>query len=257
MNKLSSILLFLLATIAFHNSWGQEQTIEINGTIVEADTKDPVPYVHVINKTMGKGTVSNTEGRFWMKMHKTDTILFSAIGFEPYAFIIKDQVTSDKLIVTIELNTSTMELQPVKIFAYKDEYALKRAILNMDVPLEEEKPIVVSNWKGPSNTLPGGGGGVSIGGPFSALYNAFSKEAKEKRKLQQYQKEYDYQKLIQSKYNEGVVKELTGLPDDKVEEFMEYCKLDDSFIGRASEYEIAVVVNRCLTEFIELEVKED
>ena len=121
--------------------FGQDKDIEIIGTILEADTKEPVPYVHIVNRGLGKGTVSNTEGRFWIKMSKSDTIQFSAIGFEPYMFTLKEQVTTERINVTIELNTSTMELQPVKIFAYKDEAALKKAMIAMDVPIESEKKL--------------------------------------------------------------------------------------------------------------------
>lgn len=244
-NRIFSIFLMLLCSSAL-TVLGQDQYIEITGTIIEADTKEPVPYVHIVNRNIGKGTVSNTEGRFWIKMSKSDTVQFSAIGFEPYMFTLKEQVTTDRINVTIELNTSTMELQPVKIFAYKDEQALKKAMIAMDVPIESEKKGIQlpGFYYGPTKEVK-----PSLLNPISLLHSKLSREIKEQQKLTEYRQQENYQNLIKAKYNESVVLELTGLPEDKIEEFMNFCKLEDSFIGRASEYEIAVAVNRCLNDF--------
>ena len=108
--KISSfiILLFFALTNSFNVSsqeLDQETSVEISGRIIDAETKAPVPYVHIIHKALGKGTVSNSEGRFSIKMNKMDTLVFSAIGFESYAFTLKEKVQSDKLVITIELNT--------------------------------------------------------------------------------------------------------------------------------------------------------
>ncbi|MBL3658081.1 carboxypeptidase-like regulatory domain-containing protein [Fulvivirga sediminis] len=248
------MIILLLTTGLF--AYSQNSNIEITGRIIEAESNSAVPFVHVVNKTSNKGVVSNTEGRFWITMDKTDTLVFSSIGFEPYAYTIKENVQTNKIDLTIELNTSTMELQPVKVFAYRDEKALKQAILNMQTPIvkDNETSVMLNTPTRPKWTQPEGG--VSIGGPFSAIYNKVSKEAKEKKKLQRYERAYDNQLLAKEKYNKRVVIELTGLPEDKVEDFMVYCELKENFIINSSEYEIAVAVNQCLTKFVELEQKE-
>lgn len=246
MSKKIFILFLTAFSLSAYVSKAQEHLIEITGTIVEAESKEPVPYVHIINRALGKGTVSNTEGRFWIKMNKTDTVQFSAIGFEPYFFTLKESVTTDRLNVTIELNTSTMELQPVKVFAYKDEQALKKAMIDMKVPIgTDDKRIQLAGfYYGPTREVK-----PNLLNPISFLSSKFSREVKEQKKLAEHQQQENYQNLIKAKYNESIVLELTGLPEDKVEEFMTFCKLEDSFIGRASEYEIAVAINRCLSDF--------
>ncbi|ELR68890.1 hypothetical protein C900_05583 [Fulvivirga imtechensis AK7] len=249
MNKLLLILFFLSAVVLNGNAQENSQ-IEITGAIIDANTKEPVPYVHVVNKNSHKGTVSNTEGRFWMVMDKTDTVLFSSVGFESYAFTIKEQVKSNKLIVTIELNTSTMELQPVKIFAFKDEHTLKKAMLAMEVPIEEDHSRIElpGFYYGPKKEVK-----PNILSPFSLIHGKFSREVKERSKLAEYQQQEHYHNLIKAKYNEAVVLELTGLPEDQVEDFMEFCKLEENFLAQSSEYEIAVAVNKCLMDFNKLD----
>ncbi len=248
------ILLVLLLLPALH-TLAQEKEIEIVGQIVDPESSETVPYVHIINSAMKKGVVSNTEGRFWIKMHKKDTLLFSAIGFEKYLFTLKDDLKSDKLIVTIELRHSTLELETVKVFAFKDEYALKRALIAAEVPIETNKKEIhlPGFYYGPRKEVKAS----PVWNPIGFVYDKVSKEAKEKRRLEQYEGEYDTQKFIRSKYNESVVIELTNLPEDKVEDFMNFCKLEDSFIKRASEYELTVVIQQCLVDFNSmLEIKD-
>lgn len=245
-----AILLFGVFLGAYYAS---AQEIEINGQIIDKETQEAVPYVHIINTTTNQGTVSNTEGRFWVTIDKSDTLNFSAIGFETYAFTLKENITTDKLIITIELNTSTMELAPVDVFAFRDEHALKRALIEMDMPLQKEKKLIIPGVKEAQKFNPSGTGGLSMGGPLTAIAKVFSKEEKERKMLKQYQQKYDYQKVLTSKYNETVVMEITSLPEDKVEDFMEFCVLEDSFIYRATEYELTVVLNQCLVDFKKLE----
>ncbi|HNP19113.1 MAG TPA: carboxypeptidase-like regulatory domain-containing protein [Fulvivirga sp.] len=249
------ILLVLLLLPALLTK-AQEKEIEIVGQIVDPESSEAVSYVHIINTAMKKGVVSNTEGRFWIKMHKKDTLLFSAIGFEKYLFTLKEGLKSDKLIVTIELRHSTLELETVKVFAFKDEYALKRALIAAEVPIETNKKEIhlPGFYYGPRKELKNS----AFSSPLTALGNLFSKEVKEDKKLKQFEQEYDVQNFIRSKYNESVVIELTNLPEDKVEDFMNFCKLEDSFVKRASEYELTVVIQQCLVDFEALlEVKDN
>ena len=248
------LVIFFLLSLCITVSYAQSDQIEIIGEIIDSENKEAVPYVHIVNDHLKLGTVSNTEGRFWIKMLKEDTLKFSAIGFETFMFTLKDEVTTDKLMVTIELNLSTMELQPVKVFAFRNEEALKRALLDTEVPLEEQQRGIQlpGFYYGPEKKpkdLVFGNNGVAISGPFSLIQKKFSREAKERKKISKFVQQTDYQKQIKAKYNQAVIIELTGLPEDKVDEFMDFCKLSDAFLGPASEYEIALAVNKCFVDF--------
>ncbi len=244
MKHIFGLLLLLIAQLSF----GQLHNIEIIGEIHDPEANEAVAYVHIVNLRTNQGEVSNSEGRFWIDMQKTDTLLFSAIGFEKYYFTLKEQVTTNKLVVTIELKHSTLELETVKVFAFKDEYALKRALLDVNAPIEpEKKAFEIPGIKMSKITRPEGG--IRVGGPLSAIGNLFSKEVKEYKKLEEVSQEYDYQKLIKAKYNEHIVMRITGLKEDDVEDFMNFCKLEDSFISRSSEYELTVVIQQCLTDY--------
>ncbi|MEM7107898.1 MAG: carboxypeptidase-like regulatory domain-containing protein [Bacteroidota bacterium] len=240
---LVSVFIFFVSSSLF----SQVESLEVIGEIINSKSGEAVPYVHIVNDQLKLGTVSNTEGRFWIKMQRTDTLKISAIGFETFIFTLKDDVTTDKMLVTIALNLSTMELQPVKVFAFRNEAALKQALLDTKVPLEEQQRGIQlpGFYYGPEKEVK-----ISpFGNPLSFIASKFSREEKEKKRVAKYQKQVDYQKQIRAKYNQAVVIELTGLPEDKVEEFMVFCKLNEDFLGPASEYEIAIAVNKCLVDF--------
>ena len=235
-------------------SWAQEEKIEIIGEIINNETLEPVPFVHIINPNLQRGTNSNSQGRFWIKARRKDTLIFSAIGFEKFAFAIKEDVTTDRLQVTISLNPSTMELETVEVFAYRNEEALKQALLDMELPIEEDTKVdMPSNI--PRNPKYATGNGLRMGGPISGLVKALKlgKSYKEKAKLEEMQQLSAKQRVITAKYNPVIVKEITGLPEDRVEEFMEFCKLGEDFLLRSTEYDIIVALNQCMVDFLKEE----
>lgn len=240
-------LLLSIYTIVLHAQQEDAPAIEVVGEIRDQISNEAVPFVHIINENSGIGTVSNEQGRFWMKMDPSDTLIFSAIGFESYAFTLKEDMKSRKIEVTIALNTSTMELEPVKIFAYRDEESLKQAILDLNVPesVDNSRMELPGFYYGPRKPYKPG----ALSSPISFIASKFSKREKELKKVKQAEIEDDYRKLIQAKYNESVVMELTGLPEDKVKDFMNFCKIEESFVSRSGPYEIALAVHQCLKKY--------
>ena len=197
----------------------QKRNIEIVGEIVDAETREPIPYVHILNTKDQKGTVSNTQGRFWITIEEGDSLLLSAIGFDKYVFTLKDNIETGQLLLTIELNKSTMELQPVKVFAFKNEEGLKQALKGAKIPLEEpdskiELPGFYYGPKKKPKDLQFESNQITLTGPFSLLEGKWSKRVKEKMRLKNYESQYQYHKLIKTKFNEDVIIELTGLPED-------------------------------------------
>ena len=58
------VLIGFLFLVASHSSYSQDKKIEITGEIINAETKEPVPYVHIVNDRQNQGTTSNSQGRF-------------------------------------------------------------------------------------------------------------------------------------------------------------------------------------------------
>lgn len=255
MNKLY-ILIFLLISTRFslvaqtQTELSEERTINLSGEIINAEGGESVPYVHIINKNTNQGTTSDLSGKFSIAISQTDTVIFSAVGFEKYSLTLVDnEVSSNHYFIRILLDPATYELSPVNIYAFKDEAAFKQEILNLKIPESTNPKIIIpGSYNGPRRDLTGK---FSISSPISAIQGLFSKEVKEIRKYREVLKTYPQQKLIHEKYNREIVEKITGLKDKDLNEFMLFCKIPDDYIIKANEYEIVLAVNDCYKDFLQ------
>lgn len=100
------LLLFLFLFESFFVS-GQI----LSGTVIDADTKEPVPFAHVI---LGKsGTITNIEGSFVLNRESKDSILHvTFVGYIPTKINLNRYPIS-----RIELSPSTINLDAVTVIA--------------------------------------------------------------------------------------------------------------------------------------------
>jgi len=95
--------------------------------------------------------------------------------------------------------------------------------------------------------------GFVIKGPFTKLYETFSRHAKLQRRHQALVKANH--KFLQAAklYNRDLVRKLTGLKDEKeIIMFMEFCDLDPEFILTTTTYELYLAINNCYEEFVSI-----
>lgn len=227
--------------------------VKVTGKIIEEQSGEPVPFVHIYKKNTLQGTVSDDLGRFTVTISRIDTLIFSAVGYEKYEFVPDPLGKGVQQDVIIRMVVKSYELDPVNVNAYQSLEEFKRDILQLDLP-KESKGFELNIPRG--YTLPPTGPGdinqnpsVSMGGPFSALYNKFSREAKEKKKLVAYHVQANNNATVASRYNMDVVMRVTSLEEEMAKSFMEWCTFEDEFILRVSEYELTAAILHCLEEF--------
>ena len=92
MKKKIIILLSIFCSVFFGQTVFAQY--DLIGQVLDAATKEPLPYVNIglINKNIG--TVSDDYGYFELdvnaKLNAQDTLLFSMIGFESKSSVLKD-----------------------------------------------------------------------------------------------------------------------------------------------------------------------
>lgn len=241
---------FFLSLMAFSlTAIGQDQ-ITVKGIVIDKESQDPVPFVHIIDKNKGAGVAGNEDGTFHIKTVPGDTLMFSVVGYSSRTLVVTKQLQEKTL--EIKLDPKAMELNSVNVFAYKDLSSLKKAIIDMDVPVEEDEEINLN--LPPVSYMPEGSGIVMTGG-LSGLLNGIglNKAYNQQQKLKKLKKEADNRRIIREKYNEQIVQELTNLDEDEVYAFMQFCMLPDNFILEVTEYELAVAVHRCLDDYKDMQ----
>lgn len=216
------------------------------GKIIDKESQEVLPGVHILNKNQRKGTVSDIDGNFFIKLSETDTLTFSYVGYNQHFFVLDDSMKEnmqDKVI--IPLSKSLVELESVKVFAYKNERAFKKAILALELEEENQVDIQIPGYYyGPKKPVQPG-----VGSPISFLANKLGKRAKIEKKFNEAKRKDQYRSYLNSKYNKGIVSRITGLKDQELDNFMKYCQLSDKFIDDANEYEIIVAINKCYKDY--------
>lgn len=112
--KASLIILFILLSTVLS---GQQLLIE--GRILDKDRKEPVAYAGIYNKSLHKGTISNTDGYFRIPANGlNDSVFVSCVGF------IKQRIplTAENNFYTVSLEVSVQLLSMVVIKAPDDAW---------------------------------------------------------------------------------------------------------------------------------------
>ena len=229
-----------------------QETIKVVGTILDRQSGAPVPFVHVYTTSYRYGTISDAAGEFILSFAVPDTLNFSSVGYESKSIAFSDDGKGGVREIRVELSSRTYQLDPVQVTAYPTIEQFKQDVLKLE--LEEKEAFVLNIPKGAR--LPPEGPDdvnmnptVSVNGLIGSLFNALSREGKEKRKVEAMrERTYNFREL-DAKYNVEVVRRVTNLDEAGAKRFMEWCKFEDAFILESSEYELAVAMRKCLDAF--------
>lgn len=109
------ILLFMLAT-AYGVVAGQEMVLE--GTVLNAKTREPISYANVWNLRTGKGTISNLDGYFRLAVRGGDSVRISYIGFKEF-WLVANEKQKKRTVFLVE---SVQILTTVTVTPDDDDY---------------------------------------------------------------------------------------------------------------------------------------
>lgn len=176
----------------------------IKGYVVEGDSSSTMPFVYIINKSNGNGTMSDNDGKFSIYSKSNDTLICSYVGFAK-AYIPVQQLKANtkgevKLVMTqMPVNLNTITITTFKIKPYERDY------MNDIIDRSKIKTLDYFN------------------SPISALYNQFSKEGKQVRKLAKIFEEIMIEEQVQQKLSREILVRLTGDDTIDYESFRKYC----------------------------------
>nr|WP_277881576.1 carboxypeptidase-like regulatory domain-containing protein [Hymenobacter cyanobacteriorum] len=184
-------------------------TIRVSGSVAEARSRLPIPGATVQVQRTRRGVVSSTTGEFSIDALPTDTILFRALGFKAQRMPLGGSGLS-QLVVRIQLVRDSVQLGNVQVTADRPDRAIiNRALRNIKRPA----PPVVSGVKRPPKPKPlfavdstAPKAPVStIANPVSFIYDQFSREGKQRRKMEEIEAEQKAEKArkARAQYNKA------------------------------------------------------
>lgn len=106
-----SILFLTLFVLGIHCLWAQTQLV--TGSVVDAETQEPIPGVNIIIEGASDGTISNVDGSFSLSVSPNAKLALSFIGYETKIIDV-----GERTILNVALEISTESLDEVVIVGY-------------------------------------------------------------------------------------------------------------------------------------------
>ncbi len=237
------MLLMLLLAL----SSNAQQYVMIKGQVWDL-TGEELVGAHAYNITRHYGTFTDIEGIFFLVMNPGDSLRVSMIGYKPYTMKIPQRLSADSYKLDVTLIGDTIILKTAEIKPYPATYAeFKREFMELRVPEEIlfEKtniPHIVyrSKYANPD------GGGILLPGPFSLLYNAFSKEGKELKKMNSILAVNRLREQLLSIISKETLEKQYGIKtDDQIDELISRCGITSEFLQNRSDYDIIIYISKC------------
>src|SRR5437016_3515005 len=91
----------------------------IKGIVVEKDSNTAMPFVYIINKSNGNGTMSDNDGHFSLYSNANDTIICSYIGYAKLTEPVKNLIINAKGEVKLVMAQMLINLNTITVTTFK------------------------------------------------------------------------------------------------------------------------------------------
>lgn len=106
-------LLLLLLSFSMPRLYSQVEKTTINGTVTDANTGDPMPYVSILLKGTTAGTITDSKGKYHLETSASaNEIIYSFLGYQTETRSINTGVVQT---INIRLKLSSIAIEEVNI----------------------------------------------------------------------------------------------------------------------------------------------
>ncbi len=161
----------------------------IRGVVVDADSLQPLPLVHLRVLNTNLGGVTSETGRFNTRVHPQDTLVFSSVGYQPYLLIPADSTLKRLTKLVIRMQPQTTMLDEVRVREYGDitKYIRREYDSTVDMRRPRGEPMFERKPRAEQKAVQVGVGpnGATLDGAVTAFANLFSSEYQQKKKVKE------------------------------------------------------------------------
>jgi hypothetical protein len=219
---------------------GLAQNRVVVGRVLDGQTRQGVDRSTVTNKRTGQRARTNPAGRWLLQAQPGDSLILTSLTHDRAGLRWAGGPAEPILLARrlSEEDIRTVQLAEVEVRG-KNEEQLKRELQQV---LAE--PTAIKGLSGGQVLDYAAGGSV-----ISLLYEAFSRQAKSRRKAVIINQEHRRHLLADYRLRQTIV-QVTKLVDDQIEQFILFCNFDDDYLLRASDYELINRVQQLQTAFL-------
>ena len=128
MKPIVFILTLLFTNQIAHAQRGDIDTtkiLQLSGVVVSEQDLNPMPYITVYDKSIGRGVIADYYGYFSMVSFPGDTLYFSYYGYKTSTYIVPDTLKDNRYSMIHMLQQDTVNLPEVTVYPWpsKDDFA--------------------------------------------------------------------------------------------------------------------------------------
>ncbi|WP_205510199.1 carboxypeptidase-like regulatory domain-containing protein [Longitalea arenae] len=176
----------------------------IKGTVYDKQARFGVPHVSVLSSS-GTGTITDSLGRYSLKVPADDSVYFSYLGKMTSKFPVKHLPPDQPLDISLPVAVDSLASVTVRQPSYRMDSLANRAEYKK---VFDYDPVLAS--------APGSGFGLGIS--FDLLFNTRKIRSMEKLKARLEREERE--KYVDHRFTKALVKRITGLRSPALDTFM-------------------------------------
>lgn len=210
------------------------------GRVLDQQTRQGVDRSTMTNKRTGQRARTNEAGRWLLQAQMGDSLILTSLTHGRAGLRWNGSPGEPILLVNrmSEEDIRTIQLAEVEVRG-KNEEQLKYELQQI---LAEKKALKGLSGNEVLNDLAGG----SV---ISLLYDAFSRQAKSKRKAVIINQEHRRHLLADYRLRQTIIR-ATTLMDDQIEQFINFCNFDDDYLLRVTDYDLIHQVQQLQPTFL-------
>ncbi|WP_299901418.1 carboxypeptidase-like regulatory domain-containing protein [uncultured Aquimarina sp.] len=126
--NITLLFVFIILLLGFGSSSSfaqqkKQETITIEATVFDKETKDPLPFTNVLLENTSIGTITNEDGKFeltFSKKYASSSVIFSFVGYENNSIPVKKLKSPTQKIFLKSISTSLDEIVVTAKNKYKE-----------------------------------------------------------------------------------------------------------------------------------------
>ncbi len=233
---------WLLICTIFFVQHSNAQNVIIKGRVFDISARRPLEAVAVIS-TSGKGTTTDSLGRYEIRVSMKDSIWFSMIGKSTMKYPVDTISNNDNFDVMIHVRS--FDLPEVKV---------RNSYYKFDSIQNRKDYAKIFDFKKPGLRLsenPGyNPGGVTVGFDLDEIINLFRvKRNRSLASLQQRLLQQEEDKYINHRFSIAFVRKIIKLNSPELEEFMKEYRPDYEMVQRMNDLELGYFIEKNYEEY--------
>lgn len=226
-NQFVRIVLLFLFSGSFSVTGIAQNKVNITGRAFDKENPYlPLQKLMIINKRTNNGIFADAEGKFSINVIQSDTLIFSAIGFQSKKICLMDSIIRKQYYIEVELLKLQYTLKEISVFGTRSLSEIDKDISKLDSTRRSRSFSDVN----------------PLASPITYLYERFSKFGKSKQKVAEWENEDLKKDILKDLFRLYIKNDIINLTEEEFDAFILYCNLSEEFIKNASQFELVMAI---------------